>query len=482
VNFRAAARPVGFILWLLAVSMLFPLGFAIAEWRADVHQALGFVTAIAIAAAGGGLLWLAGRGADLTLHRKEGLFIVALGWVLVGLIGALPFYASSTIPSFIDAVFESVSGFTTTGASILTDVEALPRSMLLWRSETHWLGGMGIVVLFVAILPALGIGGKHLFRFEATGPEKGGLTPRTADTARTLWLIYTALSLTEFILLWAAGMAPFDAVCHTFGTMATGGFSTKAASIGFYSTPIQMIVTVFMFACGVNFSLYYHAFKGRWLFWKDPEFRTYVTILSVSIVVLLLSVIVHLGLPFWTALRDSAFVGTSIMTTTGYGTADFQEWSYLGQGLLVLLMFIGGCAGSTGGGLKVVRVLITVRWAWKNVVQAFRPHAVVPLRIGGRVVEPEIEHQVVSFTLLFIGWFIAGILALLLCGHDLETSFSASIACLANIGPGLGLVGPTKSYAIIHMAAKPLLTLLMLVGRLEVLAITVLFLPGFWRR
>jgi len=258
--------------------------------------------------------------------------------------------------------------------------------------------------------------------------------------------------------------------------------STKAASIGHYSTAIQVIITVFMFACGVNFSLYYQAFKGRWLFWRDVEFRSYVTILVSAVMILLLGIVLTESQPFGLALRDSAFVGTSILTTTGYGTADFQSWPYLSQGLLVLLMFIGGSAGSTGGGMKVIRVLIAVRWALKHIVHAFRPRAVVPLKVGDHALEPGIEDQVVSFVLLFFTWFIAGIMVLLLCGHDLETSFSASVACLANIGPGLGLIGPTKTYAVIHPVAKPVLCLLMLVGRLEVLAITVLFVPGFWRR
>ena len=482
MNFRAAARPIGYILWLLAFSLMFPLVVSLGELHTTPGALLGFIMAVIVAASLGGWLWAIGTGRSADLHRKEGLFIVSSGWVLSGLIGAIPFYVSQSIPNLVDAIFESISGFTTTGASILADIEVLPHSILLWRSETHWLGGMGIVVLFVAILPALGIGGKHLFRFEATGPEKSGLHPRVADTARSLWLIYTGISLVEFLLLWAGGMTPFDAVCHTFGTMATGGFSTKNASIGYYGTYFHVIITFFMFLCGVNFSLYYQAFKKRILFWKDPEFRCYVWLLAGTIVLLFINLLWQGNVNFLTALRDSAFVGTSIMTTTGYGTADFEQWTPFAQGLLVMVMFIGGSAGSTGGGMKVVRVMITVRWAWKHVAHAFRPHAVVPLRIGGHAVDPEIEDQVVSFSLLFMGWFLAGIIVMLACGHDLVTSVTASVASVANIGPGLGMVGPTDNYAHIHILAKPVLALLMLVGRLEVFAITVLFVPGFWRR
>lgn len=482
MNFRATGRPLGFIMWLLAISMLAPLGMALFELQHSHRTTVAFITAIAVALFIGCGFWYLGRNAKRQMHRKEGLFIVSIGWILAGLIGSVPFYVSGAIPLGVDAIFESISGFTTTGASILTDIEALPRSILLWRSLTHWLGGMGIVVLFVAILPALGIGGKHLYRIEATGPSVSGIHPRTKDTARTLWLIYTGLSLIEFLFLWLGGMPAFDAVCHTFGTMATGGFSTKNLSIGYYGTYFHVIITIFMFMCGVNFSLYYQALRGRWNLWKDTEFRWYVWLTAGTAVVLFISLLWQGGKPILISIRDSFFVATSILTTTGYGTADFEQWMPLAQGLLVMLMFIGGSAGSTGGGMKVVRFMITVRWALKNIVHAFRPHAVVPLRIGGHAVEPEIENQVVSFFLLFCGWFILGILVLLACGHDVVTSLTASIAAVGNIGPGLGMVGPTDNYAAIHPVAKPVLCLLMLVGRLEVMAITVLFVPDFWRR
>jgi trk system potassium uptake protein TrkH len=482
MNYRATARPLGFIFWILALSMVFPCFLALMEWKQNPSTTTGFLIAIAISLVFGAALWFGGYRSGGDLHRKEGLFIVAMGWLIAGLIGSLPFVISGAIPSFIDALFESISGFTTTGASILTNIEALPRSILLWRSETHWLGGMGIVVLFVAILPALGIGGKHLFRFEATGPEKSGLHTRVADTARTLWLIYAGISLVEFLFLWAGGMPAFDAVCHTFGTMATGGFSTMNSSIGYYGTYFHVIITMFMFLCGVNFSLYFQAMRRRFVFWRDPEFRAYVGILGGAIQQLFISLLWQGGTPFWTALRDAAFTGTSIQTTTGYVTADFEQWTPFAQGLLVVMMFIGGSAGSTGGGMKVIRVVITFRWALNQVVHAFRPHAVLPLRIGRGALDRDIEDQVVSFFLLFIGWFALGAMVLLACGHDLVTSVTASIASVANIGPGLGMIGPTDNYADIHTAAKPVLCLLMLVGRLEVLAMTVLFVPGFWRK
>lgn len=482
MNFRATARPLGFLMWVLAASLLFPLVLAIFEDSYGFKTTTGFATTLLITALVGLALWLVGRNVEQRLHRKEGMFIVSASWIMAGLLGGLPFYVSGAIPGLLDCAFESISGFTTTGSSILTDIEAMPQSILLWRSLTHWLGGMGIVVLFVAILPSLGIGGKHLYRIEATGPAVTGLHPRAVDTARSLWLIYSGMSLLEFLLLWAGGMSAFDAVCHTFGTMATGGFSTMNASVGHYSTYFHVVITVFMFLCGVNFSLYYQALRGKLLFWKDAEFRLYVLIAGVAVVVLLACQMLATAQAFPTALRDSFFVGTSILTTTGFGTADFEKWPYFAQGFLVVLMLVGGCAGSTGGGMKVVRVLITLRWAWKNAIHSFKPHSVMPLRVGGVPIDREIEEQVVGFVLLFMLWLVAGVLVLLACGHDLVTSFTASVASVANIGPGLGLVGPTDNYSFIHPVGKAFLCVLMLVGRLEVMAITALLIPSFWKK
>jgi trk system potassium uptake protein TrkH len=482
MNYRATLKPLGYLLWVLAASQLFPLILALSESQAEFPTVRGFAVAILASLALGTALWLVGRNAQGQLHRKEGLFIVAATWIVGGLLGSLAFIASGAIPSPLNAIFESISGFTTTGASILSDIEALPRSILLWRSLTHWLGGMGIVVLFVAILPTLGIGGKHLYRIEATGPSVTGLHPRAVDTARSLWLIYSGLSLLEYLLLWAGGMSWFDAICHTFGTMATGGFSTQNTSIAAYGTYFHIVITIFMFLCGVNFSLYYQALRGKFLFWRDAEFRFYVLLLGGGSAVLLACALIQGWAPFGTSLRDSLFVGTSIMTTTGYGTADFEQWMPLAQWLLVIMMFIGGSAGSTGGGIKVVRVLIAIRAAWNSIVHAFRPQAVLPVRVGGEPVDRDIEAQVLGSVIAFIGWFILGGLVMLACGHDGITSWTASVASVANIGPGLGLIGPTDNYAAIHPIAKGFLALLMVVGRLEVMAITVLFVPGFWRR
>lgn len=491
MNYRGTLRPIGMFLLVLVGSMLFPLFLSLSEDQSEYPTRTAFLASLLITVFIGAALlvisrvWAAGSDDSEQLHRKEGLFIVAVGWITAGLLSAIPYVVSGVLPSVIDAVFESVSGFTTTGASVIMDVEILPRSMLLWRSMTHFLGGMGIIVLFVAILPALGVGGKFLYRIEATGPSVAGIHPKAVDTARTLWLIYMGITLVEFLILWAAGMTPFDSVCHAFGTMATGGFSTKNASIGAYGTHIQLIITFFMFLAGVNFSLYYQAWRRRFMFWKDSEFRLYLLLIGAAFLAFATNLLhqqqwslANIGI----VLRDSIFTTVTIITTTGYGTVDFEQWTLLSQGAIVALMFVGGCAGSTGGGMKVVRVLITVRWVWKQMEKSFRPKAVLPLRVSGQMIDREIEESVVSYMLLFMLWILSGVLLMLACEHDMVTAISAAISAAANIGPGLGIIGPTENWATLHPVAKLYMALLMLVGRLEVMAISVLVLPGFWRR
>ncbi|MCB1216094.1 TrkH family potassium uptake protein [bacterium] len=491
MNYRGTLRPIGMFLLVLVGSMLVPLLLSLTEEQSTYPTRQAFAVALGVTVGIGAALlalariWTSGSGDSEQLHRKEGLFIVAVGWIVAGILSAIPYVVSGVLPSWIDAVFESVSGFTTTGASVITEIEILPRSILLWRSMTHLLGGMGIIVLFVAILPALGVGGKFLYRIEATGPSVSGIHPKAVDTARTLWLIYMGITVVEILLLWAAGMTFFDAVCHAFGTMATGGFSTKNNSIAGFGTHIQLIITFFMFLAGVNFSLYYQAWRRRFLFWKDSEFRLYLLLIAAAFVAFTTNVLhqqnwdlANLGI----VMRDGIFTTLTIITTTGFGTVDFEQWTPLAQGAIVALMFVGGCAGSTGGGMKVVRVLITVRWVWKQLEKAYRPKAVLPLRINGQTIDREIEESVVGYMLLFMLWILSGVILMLACNHDMVTAITAAISAAANIGPGLGMIGPTENWALLHPVAKLWMSLLMLVGRLEVLAISVLVLPGFWRR
>ncbi|MCB1185779.1 TrkH family potassium uptake protein [bacterium] len=491
MNYRGTLKPIGMFLLVLVGSLLVPLLLSLNEDQSEYPTRLAFIVALGVTTAIGAALlllariWAAGSDDSEQLHRKEGMFIVAVGWIVAGILSAIPYVVAGVLPSWIDAVFESVSGFTTTGASVITDIEILPRSILLWRSMTHLLGGMGIIVLFVAILPALGVGGKFLYKIEATGPSVSGIHPKAVDTARTLWLLYMGITVVEILVLWAAGMTFFDAVCHAFGTMATGGFSTKNNSIAGYGTHIQLILTFFMFVAGVNFSLYYQAWRKRFMFWKDSEFRLYMLIIAVAFVAFSTNLLHQQGWDlsnFGIVLRDSIFTTVTIITTTGFGTVDFEKWTLLAQGAIVALMFVGGCAGSTGGGMKVVRVLITMRWVWKQIEKSFRPKAVLPLRVSGQTIDREIEESVIGYMLLFMLWILSGVLLMLACNHDMITSITASISAAANVGPALGIVGPTENWALLHPIAKVWMTLLMLVGRLEVLAISVLVLPGFWRR
>ncbi|MEP0814491.1 MAG: TrkH family potassium uptake protein [bacterium] len=487
MNLYITSRIMGQLLFALAVAELFPL--VCAAIYGETRIVIAFVWSIAAAASAGAMLFFIGGLRKEEIFRKEALFIVGAGWVLAGLLGALPFVISGQM-HYVDAVFETISGFTTTGASILTDVETVPKGLLFWRSFTHWLGGMGIVVLFIAVLPTLGVGGKHLYHVEAPGPAAEGLRPKIRDTAGILWKIYLGLSIAEVLLLLLTGMPLFDALCHTFGTMATGGFSTKNASIGYYNSvsaaagvSVTIIVTIFMFLAGANFSLYYQALKKKWLFFKDSEFKAYLGIFLAALFAiyctLLLSGTHSNG---FKAFLDSAFQTSSIMTTTGYATADFNMWPSVARAILILLMFFGGCAGSTGGGMKIVRVIILAKWAWRSIVHSFRPQSVMHIKLGKLAVDRDVEEQTVGFAIVFIAIFSLGTLFIAAFGHDLVTSYSSVIACLGNIGPGLGQVGPMVNYSFFSPIEKIFLTWCMLVGRLEVFPMLVAFAPGFWKK
>ncbi|MDP8237455.1 MAG: potassium transporter TrkG [Candidatus Hatepunaea meridiana] len=484
-NFRNVGFVVGVLLQFIAVMMLIPLGISINYGDGDT---IAFIWSILITiAAGTALMFLRRKGKDISI--REGFAVVSLSWVSAALVGALPFFLSGAIPSFTDCLFESMSGFTTTGSSILgshNTIESLPHGVLFWRSLTHWLGGMGIILLSLAILPMLGVGGMQLFRAEVPGPTKDKLTPRIKDTAKILWMVYLGISVLEMLLLWIGGMNLFDSACHTFGTMATGGFSTKSASIGFYdSRYIQYVIIIFMFIAGTNFALHYRfIFKGQInCFWSSREFRFYLLV-----VILFTILIMGYGLGFQpsaaieTCFRESLFQVVSLLTTTGYGTADWELWGAFPQVLLVLLMFVGGMAGSTGGGVKVIRVQVLLAQVKIELSRLIHPQAVNPLRIGGQVISAGIVSNVLAFLLAF-GLILGASTAILAAmGIDMVTSFGAAVASLSNIGPGLGEVGPVDNYAWMPSAAKWLLIALMMLGRLEVFTVLVLFSRHFWRR
>ncbi len=522
MNWFLLCRMLGMLGVLVGGSMVFSLPWAFPECgEAETFETAGFrglVAAIGCSLAVGGGLFYIGRQDSGPILRKEALAIVGLGWLLAGSLGALPFLFSGVQRIAVapdgremivtlgvaDALFESVSGFTTTGASVLTDLEVgtagtrplVPRCILFWRSFTHWLGGMGIIVLFVAILRQLGAGGKALLRREVPGPMSSNVRPRVQEAAMMLWAIYVGISGLLALLLAVEGMSIFDAMCHTFGTMATGGFSTRNASVGgFGSVWIEWTIVIFMIVAGTNFSLFPLAVSRRQLlktFRRDPEFRVYLFLLVSAALFLGLSIFfndqVNDPLP---AIRIAVFQATSIMTTTGFATANFDQWSDFSRGLLLLLMFIGGCAGSTGGGLKVVRFILFAKIVRLEVEQAFRPNVVRPLRLAGTPIDKAQRHQVVVyFCLVLLICVISWMLLLVIepgnawRGEEssrLIDTASAVAATLNNIGPGLGVFGPESNYAMLAPQSKLLLTVLMLLGRLELFAILVLFVPSFWR-
>ena len=521
MNWLLLCRMLGLLGMLVGGSMVFslPWAFPVCGQTAKFESQgfWGMVGAIACSLALGGSLYCIGRKETASILRKEALAIVGLGWILAGVLGSLPFLFSGTmrapdeLMSVGDALFESISGFTTTGASVLTELEdpnLVPRCVLFWRSFTHWLGGMGIIVLFVAILGQLGAGGKALMRREVPGPISESVRPRVQETALVMWTIYVFISLLLTLALKLEGMSLYDALCHSFGTMATGGFSTYNASVGhFRSALVEGTIILFMIAAGTNFSLYYLVARrhdrsaGRGLLSRlaplycDPEYRVYLLILLTATGLLTASALAHGHYESaGAALRHASFTAVAIMTTTGFGTEDFTNWSQSAKGLLLLLMFVGGSAGSTGGGIKVIRFILFVKIIRLEIEQAFRPNVVRPLRVAGTTVESSRRHEVVVYFSLILMIFVTGWMVLSAIEPDTQWQqkghteseklldcASAVAATLNNIGPGLGVLGPHSNYSGFSPQGKLLLTLLMLLGRLELFAILVLFAPSFWR-
>lgn len=416
-----------------------------------------------------------------SLNYREGMAIVSLGWIIASLFGSLPYVISGHVFSYADAVFETVSGFSTTGATIFTDVEVLPKSILFWRSLTQWLGGMGIMVLFVAIIVGMGARANQIFRTEIPDLIPNKISPRVRETARFLWITYVVISAILFFLLWIFGMNVFDALCHTFSTIATGGFSTKNDSIGFYSPLIQWIIIIFMFIGGTSFTLHYFAFTNRSLvaYIKNREFRFYTFIVFIATVLSVIGLAAFYGLG--ENLRTSLFQVISIITTTGYVTNDYEVWPTLNIGVLFLLMFIGGCAGSTSGNIKVGRHLIMLQRGQIELRQMIHPKALISLRYGDKVLTEDIIINVLQFFFLYMIIILIGTLFMGALGLDLLTSFSSVVSCLGNVGPGFGSIGPTNNYAFIPDIGKYVLSIIMLLGRLEIYPMLILFLPDYWR-
>lgn len=431
------------------------------------------------------------RKIPLQFSPKEGFAIVTFGWVLLSLFGCLPFVLAD-LPghpfSFTNAFFEAMSGFSTTGASILNDIESIPKPLLFWRSLTHWIGGMGVVVLFLAILPALGAGGFQLFRAEIPGPTKDKLSPKIGNTAKTLWSIYIFLSFSCFVFLMSAGMSPFNAICHAFSTIATGGFSTLNTSVaGFDNWKIEVIIIVFMLLSGCNFIFFLHILHGRFFkVAKNEELRFYFFAILVSVVLISYMVLNNSEtLDQIGVVRDVFFQVICIITTTGFATADYDLWPFAAQFLLILLMIMGGCAGSTSGGMKVFRVLVSIKVGKREISQLLNPRAVIPLRNDGEYVADALTHVIIGFvSIYFLILGATGFIVVWIEGdqYSLPSLLSICVSCLSNVGPGLDSFGPTDNYHSLKDQTKWLLSFLMLLGRLELYSVLVIFLPQMWRK
>jgi len=418
-----------------------------------------------------------------SIHKREGYLIVTLSWLIMTVFGMLPFIFSNEIPGIADAFFESVSGFTTTGASILTEIEALPEDILFWRSFIQWIGGMGVIVLTVAIMPLLGIGGIELFVAEAPGPTSDKLHPRIRETAKRLWYLYLGLTLILILLLYMGGMSMFDAINHSFTTMATGGYSTKNASIAaFPSAFIQYVLTLFMFLAGANYTFLYFAFKQKWMsVWKMDEFRAYLYLVICAVFLVTLQV-KHITDQDWEkSFRDAAFQVLSVITTTGFVSADYLQWGTFAILIFFLLLFVGGCAGSTSGGVKVIRSLVFFKNTFLEFKRILHPNAIISLKINNEIIRGKTITHIMIFLLLYLATFSVGSLVMTFMGYDFLTSIGAVATCLGNVGPGIGKVGPVFNFGWLSSEAKYLLSFLMLLGRLELFTMLVLFTPHFWR-
>jgi len=462
--------------------MLFPLGWSL-YYGEPVSSAFG-ISAI-ITAVSGLLLWRLTHGVEGMLSRREALVFVTGGWVLASAFSAIPYELAGTFPNYLDAYFEAMSGYTTTGATVLTAIEGQSLSILLWRNFTQWLGGMGIITLFVAFFPLFGMGAAYLVEAELPGPQTERLTSRIRDTVKSLWYLYLGFTVLEIILLWQVGQIPvFDALTITFGTMPTGGFTATNLSIASYnSVVVEGIVIAFMAIAGANFGLHYlFLFRRRpGCFIANPEFRLYLALLIGASVFIALNLINGMGMSVGEAFRHGGFQAVSIMTTTGFSSANFDAWPAFARTTLLFLMIVGASAGSTGGALKVTRILILFKYAFRRISLAFNPNVVIPIKVGGEVLSERVISGVIGMTVLYFTTIIVGSLIMSALGLSLVTSLSAVLATVGNVGPGLDGVGPLLNYAFVPAAGKVVLIICMLAGRLELLTVFSLLAPSFWK-
>lgn len=482
MNYKFVFHFLGFLLILIGILMLAGIPFSIYYNDNDINILLlsGFITSFS-----GFVPWiLTKKNIDKEIGKREGYLIVTAGWFFMSLFGSLPFIMSGYIPSITDAFFETVSGFTTTGATILGDIEKLPHGLLFWRSMTHWIGGMGIIVLSIAILPLLGIGGMQLYQAEVAGPTKDKLHPRVQETAKRLWAIYVLFTLLETFLLLLGGMNLFDSLCHSFGTLASGGFSTKNQSIAYYNSPyIEYVIIIFMFIAGTNFSLHYLALKGNIKnYFQDSEFRFYSSFILLLVLTTGIFLIFNNNISPESSFRQAAFSYISVLSSTGFSTVDYQLWAPFFTEIFLILLLFGACAGSTSGGVKMVRYQLLLKNSLLEFKRLIHPNAIIPVRHNGKAVQPDIIAKVGGFVLLYLFIFGLSSVVLNITGMDSTSAMGSVAACLANIGPGLNSTGPVTNYSSVPDLGKWVLSFVMILGRLEIFSVLILFSPSYWKK
>lgn len=479
IRFFQYVKIIFMILAVIAISFVIPIATAI--YKKEFFLISSFAIPMVIVCSIAVFFFFIGRENKIKLSTSGGIILVAVAWVSASIFGAIPLYTSGAIPSFVDSIFESVSGFTTTGGTILTDLENCPMSIHMWRCQMHWLGGMGIVGLTVALFPLLGVGGFRLIKSETSGPDKGKVTAKITQTAKALWFIYFGMTITQIILLCIVGMPFLESICHTFATLGTGGFSTRNASVGaFNSASVDIICGVFMFLAGVNFSLYFYLFTGHAEeFFANSELKAYFRIVVASTILVAISIYPIYGLTG--CLRHSFFQVVSVVTTTGFSTVNYDQWSEFAKLILFGLMFIGACSGSTSGNIKVIRWLILRKQAGIEVKRLLYPHGVFSIRLNGRPGRKDIVYNVAGFIFCYFVLVFLTTMVAVADGTDLLTGLSAGLALIGNIGPGFNAVGPAGNFAFFSPIVKIFFSFIMLAGRLELYTMIIYFMPSFWK-
>jgi trk system potassium uptake protein TrkH len=483
MKIKPVLNTLGAFLFILGLTMLIPLACSLYYGENDTRS---FVLSVIITSGTGGSLVFACRSREkrIVLSHREGFLIVSAGWILAAFFGGLPYMIHGALPALTDAYFETMSGFTTTGATVITKIEGLPHGILLWRSLTQWLGGMGIILLSIAILPFLGVGGRQLFKAELPGPVKEKLVPRIAETARSLWIVYVIITVAGFTLLLFGGMSVFDSICHIFCAMATGGFSTKDSSVAWFNSAyIDGVLIAFMLIAGMNFTLHYKFLMGDFrTFYKDSEARFFLGTVLIATLLITLDLRLNVFADIGKAFRYALFQASSIITTTGFVTDNFARWPAFSQIILVSLMFIGGSAGSTGGGIKCVRILLVLKHAYRELYRLVHPHAVIQIKLGHESVPQDVMKSVLGFFVLYLCVAILATMAMSALGLDMITAFAAVATTLGNVGPALGLYHPATTFSEAPALGKWILSFCMLIGRLEIYTVMVLLIPEFWKK